>query len=259
MVGLLAFCAVHFQTAGRLLVTLPTDTFFSETLSLITEARYVPLRISLIWLILGALFAAVGYLMSASLWGGITTAQGGALGIFIFGLVTSAGSGWNAAVTNASDARELWHIHPTSSEVFLLRQTLFDFAKRETGAFPDIPVTVVLDRDAGITDDGVLAWLLRDFSNTRYVLSDAEARMNELVLMKAPTSEGAVPNLGGAYVGQSFTLEYRWDANTARFIDFPGWWSHGHVRVPPHPLLTVVLWVRQDIYDGVSLSTIPAG
>lgn len=252
MIGLLVVLAVHLQYVGRLVITFPRTASLNEVMSLLVEPRYVVLLRSLIWVVLVLVFASVGYLLAASVWGNITALQGGALGFLLFSLITSAGSGWNAAVANANSPTELFHLRAVSSEVFLLRQTLQDFADRRTGGFLQIPVVVVLDPQSPLRDDGTLAWILRDFSNVRYVRSIEEASGAEFVISQAIEVSSLPPNLGGNYVGQRFTIQREWDTRSVSTFDFIAWWTQRRVRQSPTPVKAVILWVRQDVFDGVS-------
>lgn len=201
----------------------------------------------LIVLVLVTLLAFVGF-SAASLYGGRVTLRGGALGLFIVGLWASLGTGWQITHARAEDPRELWHIQGAyGPEVFLLRDTLIELARRESGGFPQLAVTLVSD-DPAPRSEGALAWVLRDFDNVTVVPSTDAARGRPIVI--APLTAEA-PDLGGNYVGQTFHLRRGWSLETLSPRELPAWWFQRQTRVPPSPTVSVVLWLRQDIYAGV--------
>lgn len=232
MLALMFSLAVHGQTLAR---TLLLSVDGSLQLNQI-DAR------SAVWTIVTVLFMVTGFFMAASLWSTYTAGQGWALGAVIFGLVTSLGSGWNAAVVEAGNPVEFWHVQPTSAETWLLRQTLAEVAARETGGFPQLELAVLAPTDS------VTAWLVRDYPRTRFITDVSEARGLPIVLLPALP---APPDLGGSYVGHPFTISGVWSGQNLRPIDFPAWWMARRARIPGTPLLTIVLWLRQDVYDGV--------
>jgi hypothetical protein len=237
-------------------MVIPEGYTLGDSIGLLFEPQYLLLRTNLVLIVFGVVFIVMGHLLAASVWGNMTAVQGGALGILIFGLVTSLGSGWNAAVTNASNPAELWHLDASDPGVFLLRDTLNDLAKRESEGFPLMPVTVVVDAEGIIQEDGIIAWALRDFPKTAFVGSVADAQTDGVVLIRAPMRpEEETPSLGGSYVGQSFVISRSWDDKTLQPADVIVWWAQRQTRIPASPDKTVVLWVRQDIYDGVQPNT----
>ncbi|MEL6268709.1 MAG: hypothetical protein AAFR22_02780, partial [Chloroflexota bacterium] len=61
------------------------------------------------------------------------------------------------------------------------------------------------------------------------------------------------PDLGGNYVGQTVIVSRDWDASTLSLQGFGAWWYQRNTRVPPQVAQEAVLWLRQDIYDGVAV------
>jgi hypothetical protein len=168
--------------------------------------------------------------------------------LFIFGAVTSLGSGWNAAVPNAAKPAEFWHLEATARNAHVLRATLLEVAHRETRGFPRIPIAVVGE------DDGLLGWLLRDFSGVRYLNDASEARGAEIALLPATLPGAVETDLGGSYVGQDFVLTRSWTPARLGSLDSLTWWLEREPRDPGSPAQQVVLWLRQDIYAGVELT-----
>ena len=229
--GLLMIFAINFQAIARAFLSVPGGGFIDAPLN----------PINMVWSVISLLFIIVGYFLTSSLWGATAALKGGGLGLLAFALVTSLGSGWAAAVNNAGNPIEFWHRQPTGRESFLLRDTLLELTRRESGGFPELPVFVQAE------DDGVVAWLLRDFVNVAYVTQATEGRTQEVVLLPILAEP---PDLGGSYVGQDFIIERLWQMQTLEGLDFIPWWLQRRTRMPDLPSRTMVLWLRQDIYDG---------
>jgi 4-amino-4-deoxy-L-arabinose transferase-like glycosyltransferase len=241
MLGLLTMLAIHLQVIGRAFLTVPGGGL-DQVMARILETPFLNFRISLIWLFITVLFILVGFFLAASIWGQGITARAGALGVLLFAVLTGIGSGWNLSVHNAGNPTEFWHVQATDSEVNLLRETLQDVAQRESMGFPEIPITMLT------SETGVVAWLLRDFENTRFITDPDDARTDRIVLL--PQLE-RLPELGGSYVGQSFVISRSWTPQSMIGFDFLPWWLQRRTRGIPHASQTVILWLRQDVYDGV--------
>jgi len=237
-VALLAVLAVSLQSIGRSLMRqIPSDGL--QFLSQIDP-------VGAILVIMVIMFFIVGFFLAASLWNGSTAARGGLLGIFLFGIATSLGSGWTAATVRADNPTEFWHLDATTQDAPLLRATLLEVAKRESRGIPNMPVYVVAP------DNGLVAWLLRDFGDVTYLDSATEARGGEIVLL--PTQSDGLPDLGGSYVGQAFVLRRGWDFDTLRPMNFPAWWLQRRMNADKPPTEAMTLWLRQDVYEGVEMT-----
>ena len=59
------------------------------------------------------------------------------------------------------------------------------------------------------------------------------------------------PDLGGDYVGQEFVISHRWNLSALQGLDVLTWWAQRRTRSQHAPSDTMVLWLRQDIYNGV--------
>lgn len=254
-VALLVMMAVHWQEIGRGLVSLSLNLSFSDAVNMLMEQPYAMFRYSLIWFIISLMFFIVGYMMAASVWGHQPTLQGLGMGLFVMMLVSGVGGGWHEAVVKATEPGILWTTAAVSPEAPLLRQTLFEVARRNTRGFAEnMHVTVLVDEPKGIRQDGLLAWLLRDYPNARFVKTLEDARQDEIVLM-APMD--APPDLGGTYVGQSFRLRTHWTLNFLSAGDLPAWFALRRIRLLELPQDVVVLWLRSDIFNASPLSEIP--
>jgi hypothetical protein len=192
--------------------------------------------------IISLMSMVIGLFLAASIWGMQTTIQGAAIGLLAFGLVTSLSSGWWSAVEVSDSPIELWNREAISDETTLLRNTLNEVARRISGDLPQISIAAL------VPDDGVVAWLLRDYPNTRFIADLNDAKTQEIILL--PMYNEA-PDLGGSYVGQNFRISSTWNPASVRFADLLSWWTTGKTRVPASPSDTMVLWLRQDIYNGV--------
>jgi hypothetical protein len=201
---------------------------------------------NVILLVIPVMFLIVIYLMAASLWNGRTALQGIGIAVLTFALITSLGSGWVASVTNADDPLEPFHTQTSSADLFLLRETLFDLADRESNGFSTMALVVEAPQDSA------LAWVVRDFVNARFITELNEARGEPIVLSSSPF----LPDLGGDYVGQDFTMGDTWGLQSLSPLDILAWWTQrkaGFAATNSHTLSTALLWVRQDIYDGIPL------
>ncbi|MCU0514052.1 MAG: glycosyltransferase family 39 protein [Anaerolineae bacterium] len=252
VVALLVMLALHWQEVARGLLTLPPAVPLDQAVTLLLEAPYAMFRYSFIWLLITVLLLLVGLMIAASLWGNSTGLQGLGLGTLVFMLVSGVGGGWNEAVVHASAPGGIWHTAAVTPDFTLLQQTLTDVARRNNRGFTEqIPVTVVMDASRGITDSGLMAWLLREYPAAEFVASAAEAREDGIILM-APAAEP--PDLGGTYVGQSFVLREHWTFGQAVPGDWPAWFTQRRLRAEPRPQDIVVLWLRQDVFNAL-----PAG
>jgi 4-amino-4-deoxy-L-arabinose transferase-like glycosyltransferase len=230
--ALLSIFSINFQGIARSFLRTPDGALTSLQ----------PDPINAVWTLIALLFIITSLGIAASLWGRTAALRGAALGLMAFGLVTSLGSGWSTAVTRASNPVEFWHVEATGREYHLLRDTLIDLARRESGGFPHLTIYAQAD------DSGVIGWLLRDFVNARYITEPGEGRTQEVVLLPV---QAEPPVLGGSYVGQDFVMVRTWPEATLLGFDVLPWWTQGRTRVPPQAAQTMVLWLRQDIYDGV--------
>jgi hypothetical protein len=158
-------------------------------------------------------------------------------------------------VSHVSNPAELWHTTTVSPDAYKLRQTLFEVARRDSSGFPEIPVTVLLDREAGITDDGLIAWLLRDFDDARFVETLGEAAQDEIILLPVMSED---PDLGGSYVGQSFAIRSYGTESLMTPFDWLSWFTQRSTRSYTATTDTSILWLRIDVYDGSPIELRPA-
>lgn len=251
--GLLLVISLHVQEIARTLLLLPPGALFGDLLARMTDPAMARLPYSLTWLIVTVLFTFVGATLTINLWGTRNTIQGLGLGLLFFALGASMGGGWNVAVSRAAQPNELWYTVTTSPDAYLLRETLTDIAKRDAGGFLTMPVHVV-QTDGTATDIALMRWLLRDLENVRYVGSAEQARGEQIVIM--PPTEDA-PELGGAYVGQSFVMERQW-ARDITFESALAYTALRRVRMGQVVDYRVVLWLRQDVYDGIPTEERPS-
>jgi hypothetical protein len=231
---LLFIFTLAFQSFARALAAAPAGDLSAAPID----------PASLILMGVMALFSAVMLVLGANLWDWRTVLTGAGLALALFGGVASLGAGWHAAVPNADDPVEPWHYTATATDTALIADTLRQLQDRQSGGLPVMPIAV-----QG-AQDGVLAWLVRDYRNATFVRDAREAAGAEVFL-----SESAVaPELGGAYVGQDFTLTRAWSPRVLGVAQIPAWWTQRVVG--PSQRATIfsspaTLWVRQDVYDGV--------
>jgi hypothetical protein len=237
--ALLAMLSVHLQAIARGLLTTADSSVAQIFQALLQTANNNLMFLLSIVLTIGIYFTA------ASVWGNTAASRGLALGVLLFGLITALASGWEITVTRSDDPVELWHVQPTSRETALLRETLVEVAKRETDGVLVTPLFVQA------TDDGVVAWLVRDFVNTTFIQEIGEARTQAVILLRDMTE---LPDLGGSYVGQPFVIRTFWTTREMQLVDYLAWWLQRRTRTGATPVEKLVLWLRQDIYDGVESS-----
>lgn len=233
LIGMLCVFTLSFQSLARSFLATPGGEL----------SAVAPDSTSVILLLVSILFLIIGFFLFASLWGNRTTWQGIGMGTAAFLLVTSLGSGWNASVTQAQNPAEFWHMHATHSDTALMRETLFDVADRISRAFPVMPLKVMAPQD------GIVAWVLRDFSQAEYISDINDARGVEVAILPATLDDAA---WGEGYVGQDFTVSRAWDLSTLNVIDIPALWTQRRARFPRTAEDRVVLWLRLDVYQGTS-------
>jgi len=251
---LLIFTSVHFQTISRETLQVLDGTVGGLFSRLQSPSIFGDVRIGLIWGLIGVTFLLVGFFLAAGIWGNRTTLQGYALGLMIFMLMTQVSVGWYAAVFEADSPIEAWDSPVTSQGYARMVETLDDFMLRETQGFPLLPITVVRDPASGVTEDGLLGWMLKD-QRVEFVDTLGEARAKPFVIVSDDMLETTLtPELGGSYVGQRFVLAKKWDTSTLLGLDFLPWWMQRQTRSKPYAAQTVTLWVRQDVFESVPVT-----
>ncbi len=260
VVGVLIMIALHLNGVGSNIGRLPADA----TPATLLEPAYMNLRNSLFLLFFTVLLSIVGYFLAASTWGTVNSLQGIGLGVLFFMLGSGISTGWNLTVANASSPLEIWHSNATTPDLPLLRETLEEVARRDTLGFPALPITIIRDETAGVTDAGLLAWVVRDYDESRFVDTVAEASRDEIVLMAAPPGDpqnAEEPALGGSYVGQRFAVQERW--NPDQIGTLQNWLSWFSARMVNMRSLEgdqfVILWLRIDVYEGIPAEQRPQG
>jgi hypothetical protein len=246
MIGLLAMIGTHWQEVARNLLTFSPSMSILDNLPRFFAFPSNGVR-SLVWVVMSLLFTVVGAFLAASIWGNRITLQGAALGLFGFTLVSGVGAGWNAVVARAHQPVEIWQTSYVQRDAYLLRDTLHEVARFTARDKPVLRVAVVQDPEIGLVNDGVVAWLLREFRHTRFVHSVEEAAREEIVIMRYTLEE---VDLGGPYVGQSFTLRRGQQLLSVPMYDWPAWLAQRRTRVMNSLPDRVILWVRFDLYNS---------
>ncbi len=247
MLAGLVMMSLYFATLGRSLLTY-TGSFGS------TDQQSVLLYARIGWFVIMGILLVVMYFLFASMWGNRNVLQGYGLGVFGFMLLMGMGTGWNTAVVNIHNAAELWYTTGIAPDAVQLRESLFDVSRRDTRGFPAINLVILRDEEAGVTGDGLIAWLVRDFDNARFVDSMGEVRQEEIMLLPQTDED---PDLGGSYVGQSFTIREQWIQGQLSVTDWISWYTHRKTHPVQLPRDVTVLWLRIDVYDGIPASERP--
>jgi hypothetical protein len=251
MLALLLIFGLHLRVVASAFLNISTSPDGSPFAAISTLVERMmsgqlpqQIRGSFVWVIVPLLFGLMGYFLGGSLWGSPTTLQGGALGVLIFGLFVGLGNGWRVTVADSTNPTEIWHTQATSTDVFLLRQTLIDLSDRQSGGFTEISVI------AQAPDDGVIAWVLRDFENARFISASevSDAAGEGIVILPA---EAGTPPIGGGYLGQNFLISQTWSPASLQGMDSLAWWSERRVRANTQISQVWVLWLRQDVFNGI--------
>ena len=193
----------------------------------------------LVWMGLALLFTGLGCAWLAQEWGWPTALRACGGGALVLVLAASLGSGWTSSVARADDAEGLWQVRPAAREAWLLRETLQTLAQRESGGFPR------LELYAQTNDQGLVGWLLRDFTRLQFIERASDASGAGILLIPWSVEP---PALTGDYVGQGFVL--RRARSSAATRPLAGWLLAGNEIVASPE--TLVLWLRRDVYDGMS-------
>lgn len=211
-----------------------------------------PILMKVIMVVPALLLTVITFFLVGSMWGARASWHGTGIGVLLILSIYSFGSGWHAAVVNADNPRELWHVRPAARNLNLMQKTLVVASLRATGMPYDMEI-VVQPGEGDPFDDGALAWALHRFYNTQFVTSLAPT-VNAPVVITADTSEP--PKLGAAYVGQDFPLTYRWERSSLKW-DFLIWLYDRETRAQPNASDRIVTWVRADIYGLLPESRAP--
>ena len=247
---LLLTASVQFLQVSRALLDIPADAGFSELVERISVSSYSRLAQGMGLLAMTVMVSIILYFMLANIWGSGTCLQGIGIGFLWFMLLSSLGGAWNTSVIGANEPAELWNEIAVAKDAPLLRQTLFELAARNTNGFPLINITIVTDPEGIVSDNGLIAWMARDFPNARFVGSSAEAVADPVVIMADGAEESI--DLKADYVGQRFVLRRHISLAKLDIWQLPAWWSHRRSRKSNIIEEAVILWLRQDIYDGNS-------
>ncbi len=250
--GVFAFLivlAAQFMQVARLLLELPAGASLSEFVPLLFESSSARLLQALGLFLMTAIMALIVFLLTANFWGMGTCLQGIGLGFLWLTLISGLGGAWRGSVVEADSPRALWRLGAASADAYLLRETLFELANRHTAGFPSPEIIAVRDAAGLVERDGLAAWLLRDYERARFVNTVEEAAGAPIVLMAQ--GEERARALAGDYVGQRFLLRRRWSFAGLGLWDLPAWWTQGRLRESVKRDDHVMLWLRQDLYDGV--------
>lgn len=150
------------------------------------------------------------------------------------------GRAWELGHDHQADPRELWVDEATASGARILVDTLRTTSERATRASYTLPVTVQ-------SDDPVLRWYLRDFSEAAWVDSLQPGIVTEAVV--APEEEQN-PLLGSSYLGMDLDLRFTSPAERSGTLSAALRWLF--LRDPAaggEPAVSgrVVVWIRQDV------------
>ncbi len=246
----LLILAVQFMQIARLLLLLPEGAGFGELFPQLFEPSQLRLLHGIGLFLLTAIIPLILFFFTANYWGLGTCLQGIGLGFLWLMLISGLGGAWQGSIADAANPRDLWRQRAVSADAYLLRQTLFELADRATSGYPTLEIVIVRDAGGILKNDGLVAWLARDFPNARFVNKAEEAAGARIVL--TAQQDEAANALAGDYVGQRFMLRRSWRLADLGLWDLPAWWSQGRLRAGKLIEEHALLWLRQDVYDGIS-------
>ncbi len=245
----LLMLSVQFIDLSRLTLGLPAGAGLGEIVAALSDGTQLRFFEAASLLALTVIIGLAVFLLLANFWGMGACLQGLGLGFLWLLPLSGLGGAWTSTAITGAGPDGLWRSAVIADDAYLLRETLFELADRQTQGLPLLEFTIVAEPGGPVSDHGALAWLVRDFPKARFVRSMAEARGHPIVL--TPHDEAASPDLGGDYVGQRFGWRRSWSLAGLQLRDLPAWWSHGHVRAEYMREAALTLWLRQDVYDGV--------
>ena len=253
--ALLCILTLHLQNVSREILTVGDGSIGGVIERMQSNTVSIEFRNGLLWTFISGMFLFIGYFLAGSIWGNRVALQGYGLGFLAMLILTQLSGGWYVTGPDTNRAVEPWHHESTEAGYPLLDKTLNELAFREAQGFPLLPVTVVRDRASGLTEDGLLGWLLRDYPNARFVDTLSEAAADPLVIAPdfSVDGDGTQPDLGGSYVGQRFVLTRQWMPDMLTGFDFATWLLQRQVRLQPAPKQQVALWVRMDVFDSLPI------
>lgn len=249
---LLLIISAQFMQAARLMLELPADAGLGEALALLADSSFLRLLHALGMLLLTSIVMTAVCLLLANYWGMGTCLQGIGLGFFGLMLLSGLGGGWGLAAADPTMPDGVWRQQAVSHDVKLLGSALGELSARQTGGFPLLKLTIVEDHGHGISRDSLIAWLLRDYVHARFVPSPLQAAGEPVVLMADDDALSA--QLDGDYVGQRFLLRRSWSWTQQSVWDLPAWWTQTRRRAASDLSEdALIVWLRQDVYDGAPL------
>jgi len=183
---------------------------------------------------------ALGILTSAMValgWNWQISRNGSAWGLSAILLVHSTAALWGASQLRTNYPQELWAAPPATGQAGLLEQTLKDLSEWDTGMAEHIEVVSTVGTPS-------IRWLLRDFTDVRYLAQPPTGEMPALVI--TPLTD-ETPSLAASYRGQDFVW-WIWQGWSGVLpVDTISWLAY---RQAPVVNEYIILWARSDIFPG---------
>lgn len=227
---------LHLYTHQMITLAIPVGPTAGETL--------VTLPIYLIMAAVWIVAQAVPWLLVATMWEPRTAVQGMGLGVVVLHLLGAIGASAALAFARASSPYEPFNVAPAQPGLALLVDTARDMSAIAEGQPLDAPITVQA------SDQGALAWALRDFNRVTFV-SHADPTVSSVMVITP--ADGADPALGSTYVGQDFVIVRQWYPVGLTLEGLAKWIFYREPGVPAQEM-RVILWVRDDVYRLVPAS-----
>ncbi len=161
---------------------------------------------------------------------------GFAWGFFLFLIIFTAGSTWNANYMRGRQVNELWAPGSAAGYPDLIVETVETLSEASFGTQKDIDIYSQVDSD-------VLAWAFRNFPNYQYA---KEISYNEFPSIVITGNQSGDPNLNSSYRGQSFMLAQNrsWEQNLLP-PNFPNWLAFKNTPSVPE---IVIVWASTELF-----------
>jgi hypothetical protein len=149
---------------------------------------------------------------------------------------------WSAAQVNPNQPQELWAPGSGTGQVRLMLQTLGDLSEWNTGFRQSIDILAPKDIPS-------LQWVLRDYTNARFVSSPSSRDQPSVVFTRQNDQS---PELAAAYRGQDFVWWINPEWKGALPLEWDRWITY---RQAPVGNVHLILWARTDLFPGGTTAT----
>ena len=178
------------------------------------------------------------WLTVASFWGQRSAYRGLGIGFVALMLMSALGRSGTLAFAGSSNPYQMLRSAPAQPGLILFAETAQSVSTIAVGEPQSASIT------AQVAPDGIIAWALRDYSNTEFV-SEVDPSVNTAFVVTLADSLN--PTLGSAYVGQDFIVTREWlreDVTLENWLRWIIYQQTDNATIDDR----AILWVREDIY-----------